>query len=289
MTDLGTYIKMSDKLPEHRKIVAAGGDAAWLHVCALAYASRNRTDGFIPRNYVPRLSDRKQPLKLAAKLVAVDLWHEAGHDCKKCPQPGPDDYVIHDYLEHQRSAARIAEVSAARAAAGATGGSKSRPKPKQVASGLDDVSFSNGEANAKPSFAEGFANAKPQSEADSQQPTAAAASESRQAPLSVTQRSKRITDAYAEAEPLCKWPAVNNVVIRAIKTERYADDEIRDALLRMAGENRSVTVDSLRTELGGLPPVRQRTAPADDRSAGWQALKNGPDQPPNTIPGSVIR
>lgn len=64
---------------------------------------------FLPRNVVPRLSDRKQPAKIASTLVAVDLWHEAGHDCKRCPQPGPDEYVIHDYLEHQRSAARIAE------------------------------------------------------------------------------------------------------------------------------------------------------------------------------------
>lgn len=74
--------------------------------------------------------------------------------------------------------------------------------------------------------------------------------------LTVTQRSKRITDAYAQAEPMCKWPAVNGVVIKAIKSERFTDDEIRDALLRMAAENRSVTVDSLRTELGGLPPSR---------------------------------
>jgi hypothetical protein len=55
---------------------------------------------------------------------------------------------------------------------------------------------------------------------------------------------------------MCKWPAVNGVVIKAIQSGRYSDDEIRDALLRMAAENRSVTVDSLRTELGGLPPAR---------------------------------
>ena len=86
-----------------------------------------------------------------------------------------------------------------------------------------------------------------------QQASPAAANESRREPLSITQRSKIITDAYALAEPLCKWPAVNGVVIKAIKAERFTDDEIRAALLRMAAENRSVTVDSLRTELGGLP------------------------------------
>ena len=118
MTDRGTYIKMSDSLPEHRKIVMAGGDAAWLHVCALAYASRNLTDGFFPQDVLPRLSDRKAPAKLAARLIDVNLWHGPGHECKRCPQPQPGEYVIHDYLEHQRSAARVAEVSDRRAAAG---------------------------------------------------------------------------------------------------------------------------------------------------------------------------
>jgi hypothetical protein len=73
-------------------------------------------------------------------------------------------------------------------------------------------------------------------------------------PLTDTQRSKRITDAYAGVEPMCKWPAVNGVVLKAIKSGRFADDEIRDALLRMAADGRSVTVDALRTELQGFAP-----------------------------------
>lgn len=155
MTDRGTYIKMSDSLPEHRKIVAAGGDAAWLHVCALAYASRNRTDGQIPEGMVSRLSDRKQTGKLAAKLCEVELWHAAGHHCKRCPQPASGHYIVHDYLEHQRSAARIAEVSEQRSRAGRAGGSKPKAKPKQVASGLPASGFAGAEANGQRSFAEG--------------------------------------------------------------------------------------------------------------------------------------
>ncbi len=92
-----------------------------------------------------------------------------------------------------------------------------------------------------------------------QQPTVAAANESRPAdPLTITQRSRLLTDAYSAAEPLCKWPAVNGVVIKAIKSKRFTDDEIGSALLRMAAENRSVTVDALRTELGGMPPANGR-------------------------------
>jgi hypothetical protein len=154
VTDRGTYIKMSDSLPEHRKIVTVGGDAAWLHVCALAYASRNRTDGLIPEGMVPRLSDRKQPARLAARLCDVDLWHAAGHKCKRCPQPPAGHYIVHDYLEHQRSAARIAEVSEQRSRAGRAGGSKSKPKAKQVASDLLGSGFTGAEANGQRSFAE---------------------------------------------------------------------------------------------------------------------------------------
>lgn len=70
----------------------------------------------------------------------------------------------------------------------------------------------------------------------------------------VTQRSKRITDDYAAVEPMCKWPAINGVVIKAIKSQKYTDNEIRDALLRLAAEGRSVTVETLRVELAGIPP-----------------------------------
>jgi hypothetical protein len=51
---------------------------------------------------------------------------------------------------------------------------------------------------------------------------------------------------------MCKWPAVNTAVIRAIKTEKYADEEIRDALLRMAKDGTGVTIESLRVELAGF-------------------------------------
>lgn len=76
---------------------------------------------------------------------------------------------------------------------------------------------------------------------------------------------------------MCKWAAVNGVVIRAIKAERWSDDEILAALLRMVGDNRSVTIDSLRTELNGLPPAgRNRTGQSsttDQRIAQGQAVK----------------
>lgn len=153
-----TYVKLNDSFPEHWKVVDVGGDAGWLYVCALAYASRNLTDGRIPIGLVSRLSDRKQPAKLAARLVEVRLWHTAGHDCPRCEQPGPNEYVIHDYLIHQRSAAKVDEIKAKRAVAGRSGGVRkaantkapAKPKAKQTPSNLLDGWQEAVEAKATP-------------------------------------------------------------------------------------------------------------------------------------------
>ena len=90
------------------------------------------------------------------------------------------------------------------------------------------------------------------------------------AALTITQRSKPLTDAYAEAQPMCKWPAINGVVIHAIKSGKYADAEIRDALLRMAKNGQTVTVEALRVEIEGLPP-RSRASPAGESTGAQRA------------------
>lgn len=194
MTDRGTYIKMSDSLPEHRKIVAAGGDAGWLHICALAYCSRNRTDGFFPQDLVPRLSDRRQPAKLASRLCDVELWHAPGHDCKKCPQPPAGDYLIHDYLEHQRSAAKIAEISEKRAENGRRGGVKSKPPPKQTGSNLLPEGFAGAQANTTPDTEEVLRT----SQADPDVPPTAGAKKPRRARHREPTNAGDVVAAYVE-------------------------------------------------------------------------------------------
>jgi hypothetical protein len=115
------FFKVSDGMPENPKILAAGGDAGWLWVCSIAYARRSHSDGIVPSGIVPRLSDRKQPGKLAAVLVRERLWHEPGHDCANCAQPPKDSYIIHDYLEHQRSAEEMRETARAKGQGGSYG------------------------------------------------------------------------------------------------------------------------------------------------------------------------
>lgn len=115
-----TYV-VSDSMPEHPKLEQAGGDAGWLHVCALGWCSRQRTDGVIPREKALRISDRRRPDTLIKILVEKDLWHPSGHECKKCPQPLPGSYVIHDFLEEQGTSADDAAVRQAKGLGGSFG------------------------------------------------------------------------------------------------------------------------------------------------------------------------
>lgn len=92
-----------DDAPDHPKFVAAGHRAGWLYVCGQAYASTHETDGRIPKSVVPRLTDVPSPMRVAAKLVEVGLWHDRG-----------DHFEQHDYCEMQTTAA---EREAARAEA----------------------------------------------------------------------------------------------------------------------------------------------------------------------------
>lgn len=88
------------------------------------------------------------------------------------------------------------------------------------------------------------------------------------ADATIGQRSKSITDAYYEIEPMSNWPAVNGVVTKAIRTGRWPDDEIRAAMFRLAESSRSVTTDSLRVEIVGLPASRQGRPGTDMALAG---------------------
>jgi hypothetical protein len=96
-------IYLDDDFPDHPKVVAAGGQAAWLFICGLGWLKRSRsTDGLIPKPIVPRLSDLRRPADLAQRLVAAGLWHDRG-----------DAYEVHQYAEH--NARSIARSETARA------------------------------------------------------------------------------------------------------------------------------------------------------------------------------
>ncbi|WP_224274002.1 hypothetical protein [Streptomyces sp. LS1784] len=141
--DRRTYVRVHDGLTDHPKIIEVGGEAAWLYISALCYSSRQLTDGLVPKRLIRRLTDLSNPEALASALLRVGLLHEGEHDCSRCPVGGPDVYVVHDYLEHQRSAAEVAALREKRSAAGQRGGRRSGESRRAASKGE-----ANGEALA---------------------------------------------------------------------------------------------------------------------------------------------
>ncbi|MFE0088804.1 hypothetical protein [Streptomyces sp. NPDC059016] len=177
--DKRTYVKVHDGLPDHPKIIEAGGEAGWLYICGLAYASRQLTDGVIPKRLIRRLTDGSNPEASASALVRVGLWHEGEHDCPNCPAAGPDAYVIHDYLEHQRSAAEVADLRAKRSAAGQRGGKRSG-ESRRAASEAE----ANREASASAKAKQAGSKTEPETETETEeeQKTSRTPAESSDAP-----------------------------------------------------------------------------------------------------------
>jgi hypothetical protein len=111
------WIRLDTALPDHPKILALvdghkeGRATAFVHICAMAYAGRHGTDGFLPREALPRINGRQAD---ADRLVEVGLWHkeDGGWSIN-----GWDEYQASDESTKQRS-------ERARAAAAARWGKK---------------------------------------------------------------------------------------------------------------------------------------------------------------------
>lgn len=100
-----TWVRFDDTTPENAKIANLGDAAFRLWFNTICVSGRNQTDGFVPSAVARRYGGPRQ----IAELVNAGCWH---------PEDG--GYQIHDYLEHQRSRAQIARLSAAGAKAGKT-------------------------------------------------------------------------------------------------------------------------------------------------------------------------
>lgn len=76
------------------------------------------------------------------------------------------------------------------------------------------------------------------------------------APESDGARANRLTKTFTDQVKLSNFPAVAGIVRKAVKAG-YTDQAIVDALSRLADDKRSVTTDTLRTELEGPAPPRR--------------------------------
>lgn len=119
------WVRVSDDFYDNDKMLAAGSIGRDLYWHGMAYCNRNLTDGLIPRGKARSLVDFTGAAWITddmssvdgaecapyavANLIEAGLWHEDGHDCIDCVQPGRRHYVVHDYLKYQRSRADIEE------------------------------------------------------------------------------------------------------------------------------------------------------------------------------------
>lgn len=93
------WVKLSDNIGTHPKLLAVGAEAAWLWVASIAYANAHITDGRLPkkslRAFYPCDDWTAGKLRvLAERLVSAGLWEEIGQDFWK----------IHDYSVYQEQA-----------------------------------------------------------------------------------------------------------------------------------------------------------------------------------------
>jgi len=110
-----SWLRIDDQIATHHKIVQAGPAAAWLWICSIAYSQNHLTDGFVSDAVMGQLGMPKQLAKqLSSRLLKHNLWHrEKG------------GFRVHDYLDHNASAAdRKAEIFA-KQEAGRIGGRRS--------------------------------------------------------------------------------------------------------------------------------------------------------------------
>src|SRR5687767_456008 len=97
------WFALDDGFDTHPKVRKAGNAAIGLFVRLGVHATKHLTeghlDGVIVRDYGTPATVRK--------LITVGMLHEHGHDCPRCPQPAEDSFVIHDYLDYNKSRAQI--------------------------------------------------------------------------------------------------------------------------------------------------------------------------------------
>lgn len=97
------WFALDDGFDTHPKVRKAGNAAVGLFVRLGVHATRHLTEGHLDGDIVRRYGTEPN----VRKLITVGMLHGSGHACPRCPQPAEGDYVIHDYLDYNKSRAQI--------------------------------------------------------------------------------------------------------------------------------------------------------------------------------------
>lgn len=100
------YVRIDHGMPENPKVVGLSDAAFRMYVEAICWCSRQRTNGIIPAAMLRKLGSAKA----AKELQSAGLLDPVG-----------EDWTIHDYLMHQRSAGEIDKLRVGRSDAGTLG------------------------------------------------------------------------------------------------------------------------------------------------------------------------
>lgn len=88
------WVRLDTSLPDNPKILDLlcedeGKSAAFVYICAMAYAGKHGTDGFIPKSALGHINGTREE---ALMLVKASLWIDA-----------PGGWQIHAWDEYQIS------------------------------------------------------------------------------------------------------------------------------------------------------------------------------------------
>lgn len=105
------WFLVDDKSHSHPKFLAASNAAIGLWVKCGAWIAEHLTDGNVPGGLVKQMRGTKAQVD---SLVNAGLWHAAGHDCPRCPQPAEGDFHMHDYATEGHGNKQRTDVERAR-------------------------------------------------------------------------------------------------------------------------------------------------------------------------------
>lgn len=101
--------------PKMLDVLDASGTATLMHLASILYCAQHLTDGHLS----PGIARRKVGATRDDDQLLIDagLWHQQGHTCEDCPDPEPGKVYVHNFLEHNRTAAKVKKVSERRSEA----------------------------------------------------------------------------------------------------------------------------------------------------------------------------
>lgn len=145
-----SWLKVSDTLHKHQKVMDVQLSAMGLWVLAGSWSRDLGTDGFVPRVAANRLCGLNEDVdELASILVDAGLWESAERN-------GKVGWIFHDWTDYQRTAVDDERLKAQRSEAGRRGGqAKAKQEPSKTQASAKQVAKQTPSKTEAPPLAKG--------------------------------------------------------------------------------------------------------------------------------------